>query len=220
MDKNTKIHGGNMKKDLYAILSGIFCASLIISNILAFKTFTLGEIVLPTAVIMFPIVYIVNDVLAEVYGFEKTKKIIFTGFAMNLIAVIAYNIAILLPAPVFFEGSDAFALVLSNSLRVLIASMSAYLVGSISNAKVMQLLKIKQGEKGLMARCVLSTLVGESLDALIFISIAFFGTMDTMSLITMIISQALFKTIYEIVFFPVTKRIIGKVKSEWKASAY
>ena len=205
-----------MKKDFYAVLSGVFCASLIVSNILAFKTFSLGSIVLPTAVIMFPIVYIVNDVLAEVYGFEKTKKVIITGFVMNFIAVIAYNIAIALPAPVFFNGADAFALVLSNSARVLLASMSAYLVGSISNAKVMEILKLKQGEKGLMARCVLSTLVGESLDALIFITIAFIGTMDTVSLITMIVSQAMFKTIYEIVFFPVTKKVIGAVK--WKVS--
>lgn len=198
------------KNDLLSILYGIFCASLIISNILAFKTFTVGNIVLPTAVIIFPIVYIVNDMLTEVFGFIKARRVIATGFFMNLVAVFAYELAIKLPAPIFFTGQEAFELVLSNSLRVLIASLTAYLVGSLVNAKIMDLMK--KG-KSLMARCVLSTLIGEGLDALIFISVAFIGTMPIEQISTMIIAQALFKTIYEIIIFPVTNKVIGIAKA-------
>lgn len=198
------------KNDLLSILCGIFCASLIISNILAFKTFTVGNIVLPTAVIIFPIVYIVNDMLTEVFGFIKARRVIATGFFMNLVAVFAYELAIKLPAPIFFTGQEAFELVLSNSLRVLIASLTAYLVGSLVNAKIMDLMK--KG-KSLMARCVLSTLIGEGLDALIFISVAFIGTMPIEQISTMIIAQALFKTIYEIIIFPVTNKVIGIAKA-------
>lgn len=199
-----------MKKDnLYGILSGVFCASLIISNILAFKTFMIGSVLLPTAVILFPVVYITNDILAEIFGFERTKNVIMTGFAMNVIAVIGYNIAIALPEPPFFEGQEAFQLVLSNSFRVLAASMLSYIIGSLANAMVME--KMKNG-KSLFKRCVLSTIIGEGLDALIFITIAFIGTMPVHSVGMMVVCQALSKTVYEIVCYPVTRTMVLKVK--------
>ena len=90
------------KNEVYAILCGIATSSLIISNILAFKTFTVFDVILPCGVLVFPLVYIVDDVLAEVYGFTKARKVIYLGFIMNLIAVIMYNIAIMVPAPIFF----------------------------------------------------------------------------------------------------------------------
>ena len=198
------------KTNLYAVLSGIFCAGLIISNILAFKTFTIGSITLPTAVIIFPIVYIVNDTLTEIFGYKKARMTIFTAFAMNIIAVLAYNAAITLPYPVYFTGQEAFAAVLSNSLRVLVASMLAYIVGSLVNAKVMA--KMKNNSR-LMTRCVLSTLCGEGLDACIFISIAFIGTMPVSQLIIMVLAQAIFKTAYEIVVYPLTSTVIKKART-------
>lgn len=199
------------KTELYAILTGIATSCLIISNILAFKTFVLFDLILPCAVIIFPVIYIVDDVLAEIYGFSKARKVIYLGFIMNLVAVILYNIAIALPAPVFFEGSDAFALVLSNSLRVLIASFAAFFFGSLLNAWVMVKLKEK-AEKYLFVRCIISTICGEGLDAIIFISIAFYGTMPVTSLLIMIIAQAGVKTIYEIIVYPVTRFIIYKIR--------
>ena len=198
------------KTNLYAVLSGIFCAGLIISNILAFKTFTIGSVTLPTAVIIFPIVYIVNDTLTEIFGYKKARMTIFTAFAMNIIAVLAYNAAITLPYPVYFTGQEAFATVLSNSLRVLVASMLAYIVGSLVNAKVMARMK---NNSRLMTRCVLSTLCGEGLDACIFISIAFIGTMPVSQLIIMVLAQAIFKTVYEIVVYPLTSTVIKKART-------
>jgi uncharacterized integral membrane protein (TIGR00697 family) len=198
------------KENLYGILSGVFCASLIISNILAFKTFMIGSVVLPTAVILFPIVYITNDILTEIFGFERTKTVIMTGFAMNIIAVIGYNIAISLPEPPFFEGQEAFQMVLGNSFRVLVASMVSYIIGSLVNAKVMEYLK---HGRSLFNRCVLSTFAGEGLDALIFITIAFLGTIPMASLAVMIVCQAVFKTVYEIIFYPVTRVLILKARN-------
>lgn len=202
------------KTELFSILASIFCTCLIISNILAYKTFTIFDIVLPCAVIIFPIIYIMNDILAEIYGFKKAKKVILLGFVMNLIAVICYNIAIALPSPVYFTGNEAFRTVLSTSLRILIASFAAYLCGSLVNAYLMTYLK-KKAEEYLFVRCILSTLFGEGLDAIIFISIAFYGTMPLIALIGMIIAQALFKTIYEIIIYPLTRKIINYVKKEY-----
>ena len=200
------------KTELYAMLTGIFTACLIVSNIIAGKTFDFYSFTLPCGVIIFPIIYIVNDVLAEVYGYEKARRVILLGFFMNLVAVICYNITIWLPAPVFFENSDAFGIVLGSTARLLVASFAAYLVGSLVNAKLMSYLK-KWDEDKLFFRCIVSTLFGEGLDALIFILIGFFGTMPMEALLVMIVAQALFKTIYEIIVYPITRHVIGTVKA-------
>ena len=200
------------KTELYAMLTGVFTASLIVSNIIAGKTFDFFSFTLPCGVIIFPIIYIVNDVLAEVYGYEKARKVILLGFLMNLVAVICYNITIMLPAPVFFENSDAFAAVLGSTFRLLVASFVAYLVGSLVNAKMMVVMK-KWDEDKLFLRCIVSTLFGEGLDAVIFIFIGFVGTMPFEALILMIMAQALFKTAYEIIVYPLTRYVIGTVKA-------
>ena len=200
------------KTELYAILTGVFTASLIVSNIIAGKTFDFFSFTLPCGVIIFPIIYIVNDVLAEVYGYEKARKVILLGFLMNLVAVICYNITIMLPAPVFFENSDAFSAVLGSTFRLLVASFAAYLVGSLVNAKMMVIMK-RWDEDKLFLRCIVSTLFGEGLDAIIFIFIGFLGTMPFEALLLMIVAQALFKTIYEIIVYPLTRHVIKTVKA-------
>ena len=201
------------KTQLYQILTGVFVACLLISNILASKTFTIGSIILPTAVIIFPVVYIVNDVMAEIYGYKKARNIILLGFAMNALAVIAYSIAIALPAPKFAaEGAAAFEMVLGSTWRVLLASFAAYLVGSLVNARVMVAMKAKL-EEYLMLRCIFSTLLGEGIDAMIFITIAFAGTMAVSDLLIMIVAQAMFKTLFEVVFYPFTKITIRKIQT-------
>ena len=199
------------KTELYAILTGVFTACLIVSNIIAGKTFDFFSFTLPCGVIIFPVIYIVNDILAEVYGYQKAKRVILLGFFMNLVAVICYNITIIMPAPVFFTNSEAFSIVLGSTFRLLVASFAAYLAGSLLNAKVMVVLKKKYEDK-LFLRCIASTLVGEGLDAIIFIFIGFLGTMPLEALFLMIVAQALFKTIYEIIIYPLTRYVIGHVK--------
>ena len=199
------------KTELYAILTGVFTACLIISNIIAGKTFDFLSFTLPCGVMIFPVIYIVNDMLAEVYGYSKARRVILLGFFMNLVAVICYNMTIWLPAPAFFENSEAFSIVLGSTLRLLVASFIAYLVGSLVNAKMMTYLKGWDEEK-LFFRCIVSTLFGEGLDAILFITIGFFGTMPTEALLTMIVVQALFKTVYEIIVYPITRTVIARVK--------
>lgn len=199
------------KTELYAILTGIFTASLIVSNIIAGKTFDFFSFTLPCGVVIFPVIYIVNDVLAEIYGYEKARKVILLGFFMNLVAVICYQITILLPAPAFFENSEAFSIVLGSTFRLLVASFAAYLAGSLVNAKVMVYLK-KWDENKRFFRCIVSTLFGEGLDAIVFIFIGFLGTMPLEALLLMIVAQALFKTVYEIIVYPLTRTVIFKVR--------
>jgi uncharacterized integral membrane protein (TIGR00697 family) len=200
------------KSNLLQMLTGVFIACLLITNVMSAKTFMLGSVVLPTAVIIFPIVYIVNDVMAEIYGFRKARNIIFLGFALNALAVAAYTVAIMLPAPAYAaEGAAAFAAVLGSTWRILIASFAAYIVGSLLNAAVMVRMKERLREH-LMLRCIMSTLVGEGVDAVIFISIAFAGTMRLETLLVMIAAQAAFKTLFEVVFYPLTRFVIKKVE--------
>jgi uncharacterized integral membrane protein (TIGR00697 family) len=131
---------------------------------------------------------------------------------MNLVAVICFQITIWLPAPSFFENSEAFAVVLGSTWRLLVAGFAAYLVGSLVNAKLMTYLKSWDEDK-LFFRCIASTFFGESLDAMVYITLAFFGTMPTEALISMTVVQALFKTLYEIIVYPVTRKVISSVKA-------
>ena len=197
--------------ELYPIITALFCGCLIISNILASKTFSLYDIILPCGVVIFPLVYIVGDVLTEIYGFTLAKRTIYLGFIINLIAVIAYQIAIFLPGT-DLATSNAFSIILGSTPRILIASLISYLVGSYINAFFMKILKEKYTDY-LFARCSISTLFGEGLDAIIFITIAFAGLMPNEVLITMIICQGAFKIIYEIIVYPITRTVINWIKS-------
>ena len=197
----------------FTALSILFVTCLLVSNVLACKMISVWVLTLPAAVIIFPISYIVNDAISELYGFQKAKFTIYAGFIMNAIMVLAFTVASAIPAPVWWENQGAFEAILGNTGRVLLASFIAYLVGSLLNSKVMVAMRDRaQNGKGLFLRCITSTLVGETVDACIFISIAFFGTMDGKSLLTMIVSQAAFKVVYEIIIYPITRIVIGKLK--------
>lgn len=203
------------KTNLLQIITGAFVACLLISNVMASKQFEIGSLVLTSGAILFPFVYIVNDVLAEVYGFKRARSVILLGFALNAFAVLAYTVAIALPAPAYAaDGAEAFALVLGSTWRLLLASFAAYLVGSLANAAVMaRMKKADKGGKFLMFRCVLSTLIGEGLDGVIFVTVAFVGVLPNSAIITMILSQIVFKTLIELVCYPVTRCVIKKVEA-------
>ena len=196
----------NKKMNIYMILVPLYCVALVVSNIISNRTFEIGSFMLPSAVIVFPVVYIINDVLTECYGFKMASKAIWTAFGLNLMAVMFFNIAINLPTTIDYSS---YNIVLGNTFRPLIASVLAYLVGSFVNAKIMDTLR---SHKSLMLRCVLSTLFGETIDATIFILIMFIGIMDVKVVCTMIITQAVVKTLYEIVVYPITKRVIKSIK--------
>lgn len=195
---------------VYAAL--LFVACLLCSNIAAFKLITLfGDITITGSVFLFVITYILNDVVAEVYGYEAAKKIIWAGFALNAFVALYFQFTIALPSPAYFQGSEAYATVLGNTPRMLVASLSAYLVGSFMNAKIMVRMKAWRTEK-LFARCILSTFAGECADSVIFVLVAFAGAYDARTIAVMIATQAIFKTVYEIVAFPLTRVVIRKIK--------
>lgn len=196
----------NKKTNTYITLLALYCVALVISNIISNRTFEIGQFMLPSAVIVFPIIYIINDVLTECYGFKMTSRAIWTAFALNLMAVVFFNIAINLPTTTDYSS---YNIVLGNTLKPLIASILAYLIGGFVNAKVMDSLR---SHKSLMLRCVISTLLGETVDAAIFISIMFIGVMDFKIVCTMIITQAVFKTLYEIIVYPITKKVIKTIR--------
>lgn len=204
-----------MKKqnsNLFLFITTLFVTCLLIANIASFKLIQLGPIVITSGVLLFPITYIVNDLVAEVYGFEKARKVIWLGFLMNLLLVGYFQLAIILPYPAFFDGQAAFASVLGNTWRALLASLSAYLTGSFLNATVMSKMKKKTQGKGFFQRAVLSTLIGEFVDSLLFVLILFVFTYDIKTILIMVLTQTLVKTVYEIIIFPVTNRVVKKVK--------
>lgn len=204
-----------MKKhsDLLVILAVLFCVALIVSNIIAGKLYAAPfGIVLTTAVWLFPIVYIIGDVVPEVYGLSTARRVIWLGFAANLFAVLFFLLCLRLPYPPFWQNQNAFEIVLGFTPRLLIASFIAYLVGTNANAWIMVWMKKLTSGRWLWTRTISSTIVGEGLDSTLFILIAFYGVVPAVALPSMILAQAVFKISYEVIATPLTYLVIGQVK--------
>jgi len=197
---------------LFLLTGVLFAACLLIANILASKIILIGPWSAPAGVLIFPIAYIINDVIAEVWGYAKARLIIWAGFGVNVLAAFFFAVAIFVPAAPFYEHQEAFHTILGSSVRVVFASLMAYMVGSFLNAYVMSKFKLMTKGKGFSIRAIVSTLVGEGADSLIFISIAFAGVFPLQVLLTMITTQALLKTAYEIIILPFTILFVEKVK--------
>jgi len=213
MKKNKK----TTYSELFLILSVIFVTCLLLSNVLAAKLLKIGKYSITAGALVFPVSYIVNDVFSEIYGFEKTKKVIYLGFIMNIFMVLIFALAIILPAPVWYENSEAFKLILGTTPRVCLASLVAYLLGSLINSKV--LVKLKENKKNKFGiRAVISTVCGEFVDSLLFVTIAFIGNVPSQEIFTMIIVQVILKTLYEIICLPATGMIVNKIKKYEKVN--
>jgi uncharacterized integral membrane protein (TIGR00697 family) len=206
----------NVKRfDILAALVAIYSVALVVANIIAGKLWAtpLPSVVLTAGVIIFPIVYIIGDVVPEVYGLAVARRIIWLGFLANLIAVAAFWLTLRLPWPPFFEGQKAFEVVLGFTPRLLLASFLGYIVGTNANALVLVWMKKLTGPKLLWSRTIGSTIVGEGLDSLVFMSVAFWGIVPLAVLPGMIVVQWLFKTGYEVLVTPLTYVIVNKVKA-------
>ncbi len=204
-----------MKKELsisYLISGLLFTTCLIIANIIEQKLISIGPIEATAGLLIFPISYIINDVIAEVWGFKKARLIIWYGFLMNFLAIFIFRMSILVPGSENFQHQDAFSLVLGNTQRITIASFIAFLVGSFLNAFVMSKMKIMQKGRNFSLRAIVSTLVGEGADSLIFFFIAFYGVISNYDLGILMLTQTGMKTAYEIVVLPLTNRIVKWVK--------
>lgn len=198
------------KTKAYSYLTGTFCALIIASNILATKTLKVEFIMLPCSIMTFPILFIVNDILSEIYGYKMAKNVIYLGFILNIIAVILYSIAIMLPSD--SPNAEAFSSILSTTPRLFIAGLISYLMGNIINSKIMVVLKEKYNDY-LFVRCIASTVIGEAIDSIIFITVSFYGVFPGELIITMICCQVVFEVLYEIIAYPLTRKIIFSVKT-------
>ena len=198
------------KARMYSYLTGIFCAMIIASNILGTKTLEFEFIMLPCSILTFPVLFIVNDILSEIYGFEMTKNVIYLGFALNIIVVILYSIAIMFPSS--SPNAEAFSSILSTTPRLFLAGLLSYLLSNIINSKIMVKLKEKYYHL-LFVRCIVSTAAGEAIDSIIFITFAFYGVFSWDLIITMICCQVVFKVLYEFIAYPVTSKIIHVVRT-------
>ena len=194
------------------LLGIVFCVCLVAANLLETKVIKLGPLAITAGMIVFPLSYIINDCIAEVWGFKKARLIIWMGFLMNFMVVGLGQIAVMIPAAPFWEGEDSFNFVFGMAPRIAGASLVAFLAGSFLNAYVMSRMKVRSKGKHFSFRAVVSTLAGESADSLIFFPIAFAGLMPAGELLKMMAVQAILKTLYEIIVLPVMVRVVKYVK--------
>lgn len=196
----------------FVIISILFVSSLLLSNVITGKLILIAGMVLPGAVILFPLTYILGDVLTEVYGFQKARMVIWVGFLCNILMVGVFVLVMTIPSPDFFASESAFASVLGMTPRIVFASLLAYLAGEFCNSVLLSRLKIMTGGRLLWLRTIGSSLAGEGLDTVIFISLAFWGTMPAPVLGQMMLFQYLFKIAYETAVTPLTYWVVGYLK--------
>ena len=202
----------------FMIVVAVFITCLITANITAVKLISLFG--LPAAIVIFPISYIIGDILTEVYGYRQARRVIWLGFFCNFIAVIAIWVGQILPPASFWDGQAAYERILGYTPRLLLASFLAYLVGEFANAIVLAKLKIATSGRWLWLRTIGSTLIGQGLDSLLFMSLAFVGTIPLNALFTAVLVQWLAKSVYEAVVTPLTYMVVGFLKTKEGVDVY
>ncbi|GIX48348.1 MAG: transporter [Candidatus Tectimicrobiota bacterium] len=196
----------------FVLLVAVFTTCLITANIVAVKLVVVFGLVTPAGIVVFPLSYICGDVLTEVYGYRQARRVIWLGFFCNLLAVLAIWIGQILPPAPFWEGQAAYVRILGYTPRLLVASFLAYLVGEFANAFVLAKMKIATRGRWLWTRTIGSTLVGQGLDSLVFITLAFAGTLPVAALLSTVVTQWLLKTAYEAAATPLTYGVVAWLK--------
>lgn len=204
----------------FVVVAALFVTCLITANIIIVKQISIGSLVLPAAIVIFPLSYIFGDVLTEVYGYQQARRVIWLGFLCNLVAVVAIWIGKMLPPAPVFEAQTAYERILGSTPRFLLASFVAYLAGEFANSFVLAKMKIRTRGRWLWTRTIGSTLVGQGVDTLIVLTIAFIGVLPLSVLGTMILSHWLVKTAYETVATPFTYGIVGYLKRKEGIDVY
>lgn len=213
----------NMKKNfslLFLLLTLFFCVFLILANLMEVKVIKFGFFTATAGLAVFPISYIINDCIVEVYGFRKARFVIWLGFLLNFIFVLFLQLTIILPADPSWSNQSSVEAVFGNTPRILLGSFIAFICGSMVNAYIMSKMKIISNGKYFSVRAVVSTLVGESVDSLIFFPIAFAGILPFSTLIALIWTQALLKTLYEIIILPVTIKVVNFIKNKEQTDTF
>lgn len=204
----------------FVIIVAVFVTCLIVANIIAVKLVSIFGLLLPAGTIIFPISYICGDVLTEVYGYRRARQVIWLGFACNLLAVSAIWGAQVLPGAAFWDAQAAYERILGFTPRLLLASFCAYLVGEFANAFVLARMKVLTQGRMLWARTIGSTIVGQGLDSLVFVSVAFLGIIPVAGLAAAILTQWLVKVAYEALATPLTYAVVNFLKREEGIDTY
>lgn len=200
---------------LLPIFSGLFVAVLILSTITSIKIFSVGPLTLPGGVIVFPLAFIFNDILTEVYGYARSRRVIWTGLGCYILTAVTLLIVDALPPASFWPNQAAFTAVLGFAPRVALAGIFAYFSGEFANSVVLSKMKyLEKGERGLKQdwRFVMSTIVGEGVDSIVFMVIAFIGAIPPRDLIKTILILYIVKVVYEIIALPISTRFANWVK--------
>lgn len=199
---------------IFLLLTLIFCVCLIVANLMEIKTVPLGPMTITAGVIVFPISYIISDCIVELYGFRRARMVIWLGFAANLFVSIMLQIGIMLPGSESWHGQQAMTYIFGAVPRILLASFTAFICGSMVNAWVMARMKAAApAGRRFSVRAIVSTLWGEGTDSLIFFPIAFAGVLPTAEIITLIVTQTLLKTAYECIALPITVRVVSTLRN-------
>lgn len=202
------------------LLGVLFCVCLIAANLLETKQVTLGPLQLTAGLIVFPVSYIINDCMVEVWGFRKARLVIWLGFFMNFLFVLFGLAAVALPAADYWTGQAGFRAIFGLAPRIAGASFLAFLVGSFLNAYVMSRMKVRMDGRGFSLRAIVSTVVGEGADSLIFFPLALGGVVPWQVMPALMLTQVVLKTAYELVVLPVTVRVVRWMKRVEGEDAY
>ena len=205
---------------LFMLFSILFCVCLIAANILETKQISVLGISLTGGLIVFPISYIINDCVCEVWGFQKARLLIWTGFAMNFFFVAMGALCDWIPGAPYWTNEAGFHAIFGLAPRVAAASFVAFIVGSFANAYVMSKMKIRDKGRNFSLRAILSTIVGESFDSVIFFPLALGGVVPTEELPKFMLWQVLLKTVYEVIALPITIRIVKALKEHEGEDTY
>jgi uncharacterized integral membrane protein (TIGR00697 family) len=205
---------------LFMLFSILFCVCLIAANILETKQISVFGISLTGGLIVFPVSYIINDCVCEVWGFRKARLLIWTGFAMNFFFVLLGAICDAIPGAPYWHNEEGFHAIFGLAPRVAAASFVAFIVGSFANAYVMSKMKIHDGGRHFSWRAILSTVAGESCDSVIFFPLALGGVVPWQALPALMIWQVVLKTVYEVIALPVTIRVVKAMKAHEGEDVY
>ncbi|MGE5329897.1 MAG: queuosine precursor transporter [Deltaproteobacteria bacterium] len=210
----------NNNYKLYDLTMGLFVAVLIISNIVSTKIIAVGPFTFDGGTILFPIVYIFGDVITEVYGFKGSRRIIWVGFfSLLLMSAITWIVGIM-PAASGWNLQESYNNIFMTAPRIAIASMIAYWMGEFTNSFILAKMKVWTQGRHLWTRTVGSTIFGELIDTAVFCTIAFAGVLTNSLLVTVMVSNYIFKVCYEIIATPLTYWVVNIYKKTEKIDVY
>jgi uncharacterized integral membrane protein (TIGR00697 family) len=204
----------------FTLVTALFVAVVLISNVASSKMLVLGPFTFDGGTILFPISYIFGDILTEVYGYKKSRQVIWTGFGCAILMVVVFAIVGFLPPAVGWENQEAYIKILGTTPRIVLGSLIAYFAGEFTNSFILAKMKLLTRGRWLFTRTIGSTIVGEGVDTLLFVLIAFAGTVPQALLIAVIVSNYVFKVGFETVVTPITYAIVGYLKRVERVDVY